>query len=443
MKRMRVSVIAAAIAISTIASFQSSQGDSARRPNVIVISIDTLRPDHLGCYGYHRRTSPAIDAFRREAVLFRTVIASAPSTLPSHASIFTSLAPQHHGASHTAGIPLGSQFVSLTEVLHDAGYRTGAYVAGGQLAPEFGLNQGFETYVVVDDFTFEDVVASATPFLERTSGKPFFLFLHTYEVHHPYTPSPEDLKRFELSTTSSLPSYVDENLLVAINFGGKRITDADRAHIVNAYDAEIYSMDRGFRRLMTELKRLGVYDNSIIVFTSDHGEEFNEHGMMGWHSHTLYDELLRIPLIVRFPGGAHAGKEIGGLVRAVDISPIILDASGVPHPAQFDGFSLATALARGRAPASAALLWQEPAIGSTEKHWGLRTMDWKLYDGKVFDLRKDPHERNDLASKNRPLANGLSSHFHALLRQRPLPETQAIAPDPATIDKLRSLGYIQ
>jgi len=439
-KAIRVTIT---IATCVIASFGALRADTVRRPNVILISIDTLRADHLGCYGYPRGTSPTIDAFRREAVLFRTVIASAPSTLVSHASIFTSLAPQHHGATHAKSIPLSPKFVTLAEVMRDGGYRTAAYVAGGQLAPEFGLNQGFESYTTVDEDTFDGIVAHSTPFLEQSKGTPFFLFLHTYETHHPYTPAPEDLKRFEPSPISSLPPSINIELLTEINFGRKRINDADRAHIVNDYDAEIYSMDRGFRRLITVLKRLGLYDNSMIVFTSDHGEEFGEHGMMGWHSHTLYDELLRIPLIVRFPSGMHAGKEVSGMVRGVDIAPIILTTTGVPHPPQFDQFSLATALRRHQVPASAVLLMMESPGPPTDANTGLRTKDWKLVGKKLFDLRKDPRELNDIAVKQATVSGGLTVQFYALLRQRPQPNTQSVVPDQETIEMLKSLGYIQ
>jgi arylsulfatase A-like enzyme len=142
-------------------------------------------------------------------------------------------------------------------------------------------------------------------------------------------------------------------------------------------------------------------------------------------------------LIVRFPGGVHGGKEVSGLVRGVDIAPMILDTTRVPHPAQFDGFSLATALARGRVRASSVLLWKE-----METHGGLRTPDWKMFDGQVYDLRKDPLERTNLTLRNRNAADRLSTQFHAMLRQRPLPNTKAIVPDQETVDKLRSLGYI-
>jgi len=423
---------------------RASRGSSSRRPNVILISIDTLRADHLGCYGYDKPTTPALDAFRREGVLFRTAIASAPSTLPSHASIFTALAPQHHGASHTHAIPLAERFVTLTEVLRDAGYRTAAWVGGGQLSPEYGLKQGFDSYEVVDDGTFEQVVARATPFLEAEDKRPFFLFLHSYEVHHPYWPSPEEEARFDSSASSTtLPSYIDVRLLSDINDGAMHIGAADVTHIANTYDAEISSMDNGVRRLAGELKRLGIYDDSIIVFTSDHGEEFGERGFVGWHAHTLYDELLRVPLIVRFPSALRAGAEIGGVVRSIDIAPMILEAIGIPRIAPFDHFSLATALARGRVRASDVLLWRESPPGDAVEHDGLRTPDWKLIDGHLYDLQHDPGERKDVAAANPAIASDLTARMNALIRSQPRPNTHAIAPDNETTQKLRALGYLQ
>lgn len=413
------------------------------RPNVILISIDTLRPDHLGCYGYARNTTPALDAFRSESVLFRSVIASAPSTLPSHASLFTSLAPQHHGASHTRSTPLAPGFLTLTEVLRDSGFRTAAYVGGVQLAPEFGLNQGFDSYVEVDDGTLEQVIGRARPFLHGWRKGPFFLFLHTYQVHHPYWPSPEERARFETASSTILPSYIDKRLLEHINRGDVRADDADRAHIRNAYDSEISSMDESFGELIAELKRLGLYDGSIIVFTSDHGEELGERGFMGWHSHTLYDELLRIPLLIRFPKGQYGGLEIRGTMRSVDIAPLILEKLAIARPAQFSHFSLATTLARHQVPAAPVLVWRESPPGDSREHDGIVAGPLKLADGHVYDRSRDPLEKHDLASAQPALAETLTNQLNALIRERPRPAVHPIVPNPETIEKLRSLGYLQ
>jgi arylsulfatase A-like enzyme len=437
-----VAAVLASVAASAL-FFASRDVGRGAAPNVILISIDTLRADHLGCYGYARPTSPAIDAFCREAVRFRTAIASAPSTLTSHASILTGLAPQHHGASHTQAIPLADGFLTLPEVFKQAGYRTAAWTGGVQLAPEYGLTQGFDTYAIVDDGTFAQVVAAATPFLADAARRPFFLFLHSYEVHHPYTPREADLAAFEPLPISSLPAHVDVPLLQRINFGGRRISDADRAHIVNTYDAEIVNMDRGFRQLVDELKRLAIYDNTIVAFTSDHGEEFGEHGWTGWHSHTLYDELLRVPLIVRLPAGAHGGAAIDGAVSGPEVAAMILDAAGIERPEQFHPFNLAETLARGRAPGAAALLWMESLPHDPGPNHGLRTEEFKFVDGRVYDLGRDPAERVDVSLQQPRIAAALASQMAEMIRARPKPDTKAIAPDQATVDRLRALGYIR
>jgi len=433
--------VATGTCILVAAARPARQG--VRRPNVILISIDTLRADHLGCYGYDADTTPGIDAFRRESVLFRNVIASAPSTLPSHASMLTSLAPQHHGASHSASKPLASEVVTVTEVLRDAGYRTAAFVGGGQLAPEFGLNQGFESYEVIDDGTLSQVGARALPFLEEVRDRPFFLVLHSYQVHHPYSPSIDRLARIEPALESAIPTYLGLELIDQINSGKMQIDAVDRKHIVDLYDSEISEMDDGFIALIADLKRLGLYDNSIIVFTSDHGEEFGEHGFMAWHSHTLYDELLHVPLLVRFPSAKYATREIGGVVRSVDIAPMILESAGIPRPRQFRDFRLAETMKRGTGIDAPTLLWMESPPGDTARHDGFRTAEWKLIGDRLYDLRNDPRETTDVATSFPAIAHDLTEKMNALIRDRAAPGVTATVPEPETIQRLRSLGYVK
>lgn len=421
----------------------SSATKERRKPDIILISIDTLRPDHLGCYGYARPTSPNIDQFRRDAVLFETTIAAAPSTLPSHASLFTSLPSQHHGASHTKGIPLAPSLVTITEVLRNAGYETAAIVGGAQLAPEFGLTQGFDTYDVAENGTFEQVAGRALERIARRGRNPLFLFLHTYQVHHPYTPNPHDLATIEPHTRSQLPPAIDKNLLVSINAGLVHAGPEDRRHIVAAYDAEIVGMDRGMGNLMAGLKRRDLYDDVLVIFTSDHGEEFGERGFMGWHSHTLFEELLRVPLLVKFPDRRHAGRTIGGVMRSVDIAPMILETAGLPRHEQFQRFSLATALARGRARAAPVLLWRESAPEDRAQHEGLRSGTWKLINDQLYDLAADPEERRNVRPARPGIAQALDSELRALVRARRPPGAKSITPSPETIESLRGLGYIR
>jgi len=414
------------------------------QPDIILISIDTLRPDHLGCYGYDRPTSPNIDRFRRDAVLFRTTIAAAPSTLPSHASLFTSLAPQHHGASHTGRIPLAPSLVTIAEVLRDSGYETAAIVGGGQLAPEWGLTQGFETYEMAWDETFEQIAGRAADRIARRTRRPLFLFLHTYQIHHPYMPDVLDLERVHRAAGSELPFAIEPARLAEMNEGLIPYSAQDRDHVVALYDGEIAGMDRGMGDLVAELKRLGMYDRALILFTSDHGEEFGEHGFLGWHSHTLFEELLRVPLLMKLPDGRRAGTEIGGVMRSLDIAPMILEAAGLPAHPQFRQFTLAGALARGQTRAVPALLWMEPSPGTTHSRDGIRTDRWKLSEDRLYDLVGDPQETRDVAREVPEVARRLAAERTSMRNARRAPgKGPAITPSQETIDSLRALGYVQ
>jgi len=440
-------------------------------PTVILVSIDTLRPDRLGCYGNRHPTSPNIDRFAGDSVLFTEAIAQAPSTLPSHATIFTSLLPTHHGAFFSRRTPLPASIPTLATELRAAGYRTAAFTGGGQIAPEFGLDRGFDTYGVnVGGSDFSSAVRAGLGWLEEDPGHPAFLFLHTYEVHHPFTPKPAMLAVFDDGYDGELPAEISKDLLTRINTGEAVITDRDLAHIVAAYDAEIRSVDGAFGRFLAGLGELGLLEDSIVIFTSDHGEEFGEHGVVGWHSHTLYDELLRVPLLIRFPGGRDGGLSIEEQVRLLDLAPTVLAAVGVTAPAGFEGVDL-TRVIRGLPTPLPAVSQLDLPIGEVEL--SLRTKSWKLYprrafagdpfaDGPppipvrvrnlierwrspfaLFNLQTDPGELRDVVDQRPQVAGSLSSSLSALAgaRLHPAPEPTVVV-DLATQERLRALGYV-
>jgi arylsulfatase A-like enzyme len=422
------------------------------RPFVLV-SIDTLRPDHLGCYGYGRPTSPDIDAFRRDAILFRQAVAQAPSTLPSHASILTSLIPPHHGASIANNLALPLEVTTLAEVLRSDGYATASFNGGIQLDPSWGLDQGFETYVsvkprtataealvdVLDRFAHE--VDLAERWVESHPGRPFFLFLHTYEVHHPYTPDPAEMDLFRDGYTGPLPDRITVDLIRRINDGKLEVDARDRQHVVDAYDAEIHSMDEAFGQLIRFLKAKGLYDPALIVFTSDHGEEFGEHGRLGWHSHTLFDELLRVPLLVKLPFSRLGGTRVDRQVRGIDVAPTALAALGLAAPPAFEG---ANALAVG-VPASPDALesFSSRDVVEPNASVALRTPVWKLYDGRLFDLTADPGETRNVAASHADVALRLRQHLRAAVAARPRPGKRVAAPDDEVRERLRALGYVE
>jgi arylsulfatase A-like enzyme len=409
----------------------------APRHDVILISIDTLRPDHLGCYGYPRPTSPAIDAFCDDAVVFEQAIAHAPSTLPSHASIFTSALPHHHGAAASSRRALSPDAITLAEELSDAGYMTAAFTGGGQLDAAFGIAQGFDEYHEVAPLDFGRTVEIGLQMLLERDEAPLFVFLHTYEVHHPYRPKPEHLAHFESDYAGELPRDIEVELLEQINAGERAIDDADLAHIVATYDAGVRSMDAAFEQLIAGLKAAGLYEDALIVFTSDHGEEFLERSHVGWHSHTLYDELLKVPLIMKLPGRELAGTRVSELVRGIDIAPSILGALERRGPNVWDGVDL---LARLRAPSDQGLFAISALDGDSIDHTSIRSSEWKLIERALFDLAQDPGETQAVSDAQR--AAKLKRKLKQTVSARQAYRGEVVELDDATVEALEALGYV-
>ena len=454
---------------TTLIAASRQVGDDA--PIVILISIDTLRADHLGCYGSPAPTSPSIDRFRERSVLFEWVIAQAPSTLPSHATMLTSLLPEHHGAFFARRAPLPTSIPTLATVLEGAGYRTAAFTGGGQIAPEFGLDRGFEIYGVNQGGSdFQAAVEAGLEWLALGQRRPSFLFLHTYEVHHPYEPDLELLAIFDDGYDGFLAPHISREDLERINRGETTIEERDLDHIIAAYDAEIRSVDQAFAILLAGLEGLGLDDDALIVFTSDHGEEFGEHGVVGWHSHTLYDELLRVPLVIRFPGGRYAGTTVNAQVRLLDLAPTVLGVAGVDVPEGFEGVDL-TKVLTGTATSLPAVSQLDMPFG--ENQISLRTARWKLYpraafagdpfaDGPpplairarkfisrwrrpfaLFDLATDPGETVDVIRAHEDASGALRRTLGNLrtARREPPPAPTVIV-DVTTEERLRALGYL-
>jgi arylsulfatase A-like enzyme len=409
--------------------------------NVILISIDTLRADHLGCYGYPRPTTPYIDELARDSVIFDQTIAHAPSTLHSHASMLSSLLPQHHQASWANKTRLPEEVLTLPEVLSQTGFRTVAFTGGGQVDPVFGLNQGFEVYRQVRDQRFHGTVQEAVRWLNSNQRSPFFMFLHTYEVHHPYTPEPEHLALFSTDYEGPLPRDIGIDLLLEINRGEIELAEEDLQYIVDTYDAEIRSMDEGLQRLVDYLREQDLYERTMIVLTSDHGEELGEHGIVGWHAHGLYDEVLRVPLIAKYPFSRHAGGVVERQVRSLDIPPTILATLGLEIPDDFLGVDV-TALLTGGVEMSLPAISRMDLPGSRDVT-SLRTARWKLNQRSLFDLTVDPKERQDLAANRHQTVAELDALVAAEVERRPRHETTKVVVPKETAARLKALGYLQ
>ncbi len=352
--------------------------------NVILISLDTLRADHLGCYGYSRPTSPFLDELAKRGTLFETAIVQLPGTLPSHMSIFTGLYPNEHGVFPPNGA-LASNIPTLPEVLREAGYRTAGFTEGGYVAGHFGFDRGFEFF---DDEVpkltndIEVVFSRGLEFLQnQRKNQPFFLFLHTYAIHDPYFPplpyttlyldglgTPESFEdQFGFYRHSEMPLMNPERteehrriykatkhlvnrglppgadlptgpFLAAINRGEPRnLSPQSLAYYTSLYDASINYVDDVLRAFFGSLDTLGIPDNTVIIITSDHGEEFLEHGMLTHEQ--VYHECLHVPLIILSPG--HTGaRRVQDIVRSIDLAPTIFEMTKVKPPTPVSGLSL-------------------------------------------------------------------------------------------------------
>jgi arylsulfatase A-like enzyme len=437
----RVAALPAPSATSAMPA--TSAGGEAAPRGCILISIDTLRYDHLGCDGYALPTSPRIDRFRQDAVLFVAAIAQAPSTLASHASLLTSLLPPQHGASFKNGTALAPGVLTLAELLRRRGIATASFNDGGQISPEFGLGRGFDRYrsqqVGPRTAHLATQVAQTIAWLRQHPAQPFFLFLHTYEVHHPYTPDAAHLALFETGPyRGPLPATETSfETLARINDGYLRLGAGDLRHVTDTYDGEIREMDDAFGSLIEFLVASGLYDQTAILFTSDHGEEFGEHGKVGWHSHTLYDELLRVPLLIKYPGSAHAGGTVTRQVRSIDLAPTVLRLMELPAAAAFQGRDL-TPLVQGHV---------EPArlaVGNLDGGGvpAIRTQGWKLIANHLFDLVHDPGETLDVSARYPDIAAFLAARRDALLAGAPPARGPVAHLSARATAELASLGYI-
>jgi arylsulfatase A-like enzyme/Tfp pilus assembly protein PilF len=419
-----------ALAIACIALIRFSPTFGARRPNVLIVTIDTLRADHLGCYGYRAARTPHIDQLATEGVLCTDAIAAAPITMPSHSSILTGLLPPAHGVRDNGAYALGDDNVTLAERLKARGYSTQAFVSAIVLARRYNLTQGFDGYD--DDLWAEDspklfmirdrpaarTADRAIAWLERWAGtperKPFFLWVHFFDPHQPYEASAEDA-----------------------------------AGAATPYDAEITSADRGVGRLLEALRARGVLDDTLVVLTADHGESLGEHGEKT-HALFVYDATVRVPLVLRYPRLLPKGTVYPGSVRSVDIVPTVLAALRLPGGRETQGRDLLDPL-RGRSapldlPQYAESLLSELGFGMAPLY-SVRQGGFKFIRAprpELYDLRNDPRELHNLYATDRGRAGRLERELDRLL-QESARQAHAARENPMSRESeeaLRALGYV-
>jgi arylsulfatase A-like enzyme len=468
-------------------------------PSVIVVSVDTLRRDRLNCYGYRARTlSPNIDALAADSVLFENAVAAAPWTTPSHMSLFTSLAPSSHGITTSfrrlvldigAGTvqALPESRVTLAEALAGHGFRTAAFTGGSTLAPAIGFGQGFSVYDTSMVKMSPAGMGRMKAWVGRQRGRPFFLFWHTFEVHNPYLDTRfvgEVLPAGDAREVEGVMGEVRRRLArspVPPRVWARlaRLEPHFRELSSALYDGGVASMDRWVGDLVGFLRQSGLYESALIVFTSDHGEELWDRApgsLFGAHGHTLYDEMVRVPLLIKLPGRAYAGARVAAPAGSIDVMPTVLDVLGLPPAAEAEGRSLRP-LWEGR-DSGGRIAFSE-ALAFDEEKKSVRTARFKYIlavppaevarhgrryvpreaQRQLFDLMADPGEHHDLlsqegaaaapAGETLAAAEGLDGDVQEL--DRALREHVGAGDGDAvkaqlseeTMERLRALGYVE
>jgi arylsulfatase A-like enzyme/Flp pilus assembly protein TadD len=398
-------------------------GLAGRRPtSLLLVTIDTLRADRLGCYGHAGAETPVLDGLARRGARFTSVLAAVPLTGPSHATLLTGLPPPVHGVRDNVNFSLDARHRTLATLLKQRGYRTAAFVGAYPVAADLGFAQGFDSY----DEGFHqkpvpgqgaerpanEVADTAIRWLERLGGEPFFVWAHFYDPHAPYTPPPPYADRFR----------------------------------ERPYDGEIAFVDAQLGRLLEALRRGGRERDTVVAVTSDHGEALGDHGEET-HAVLVYQSTLHVPFLLAGPG-VPQGLLVDARIGGVDLAPTLLGLLGAEAPAALHGRDLRAALRGGRPPH--APLYAESLFGRLNCRWSsLRALvdgDWKLIQGartELYDLARDPGERSDRAAAEPERARRMAGTLAAALRKMtPRGDSaRAIALSAEQEERLRSLGY--
>lgn len=407
-------------------------GEGVEKPNVILVTLDTTRADHLACYGYAGVSTPNLDAIAGRGVLFEQAATATPLTLPSHTTIMTGMLPTYHGVRVNGNTALGDDQTTLAEVLAGRGYETGAFIAAFVLDGRWGLKQGFAHYD--DQFDLKkykhldlgevqrpgnEVVDAALAWLESAKSKPFFAWVHLYDPHVPYAP-PEP--------------YASE-------YG--------RGGPSGAYDGEIAFMDAQIGRLTGWLSRNGLDRSTVLVLVGDHGEALGSHGE-GTHGYFIYDCAMHVPLLVETPFEALRGKRVPAQVSTADVFPTILGLVGAASPVKAQGRSL-LGLMFDPAAADAVPAYGEAMASNIQFGWSalhaLRTPRYKYIDAprpELYDLAADAGEQINLLDRAPDTARRMKAELGRLMAEtgRDAPAPQAADLDKETMERLSALGYV-
>lgn len=428
----------------------SRPGTETGPPNFLLISIDALRADHLSCYGYDRHTSPVLDRLASRGTRFSRAFANTHGTPPSHATLFSSLYQETHrvgvgtGQVTPADNTMPAEIEMVQEILGGAGWSTVAVTGGGYMAARFGFNRGFDDYV------------DAPRRVDRAAGilfehlrdavarrRPVFAFLHTYQVHSPYDP-PRRFRSLFGEFQGSIEA-TSEALLEINSSATREFSREDFEYLESLYDGEIRFTDEVLGRLLDSLEGIGFLDQTIVIVTSDHGEEFGEHGGV-LHGGKLFEELLHVPLIIS-GNGIDSGVVDPSLVSLVDIAPTVLALAGLEVPRTMEGRNV---FDRSPSPGK----WRDQRVFAqySDGLYCVRTPRWKLLQRaanqrvKLFDLRRDPGEQSNLGERYPDVAKRLVSELEEWRSRRPrleLGPRQGLELSDEMADELRALGYVE
>jgi arylsulfatase A-like enzyme/Tfp pilus assembly protein PilF len=399
-----------------------------RRPNLVLVTIDTLRPDHLHCYGYDQIQTPNIDSLASQGFRFTQAFTPIPITLPSHSVMLTGTYPMMSGMHDFSGNVLSPAQPTLGTVLKAQGYDTGAVIAAAVLDRRFGLNRGFDFYYDHFDFSrlaetnldlmerpASQVVDQALSWLARPRTKPFFLWIHLYDPHHPYKP----------------PAPFNETYKSTL------------------YDGEIAYADSQLGRVLDYLKKRTLYDRTLIVLAGDHGEGLGEHGEQT-HGFFIYNSTLHVPLIIKpLVGAKISSKLVATQVSLVDLMPTTLGLVNVPVPNQVQGKNLAKALQQGT-DAAGSSLYSETYLPRIHFNWselrGLQVRNYHFISApkpELYDDSTDPQEQHNLYTEKSAVSGELKSQLATVIRQYTTGHemAQKSTLDPILAERLQALGY--
>lgn len=435
-------------------------GDAAesRGLNVVLVLVDALRADRLGAYGHPGGLTPEIDALAEQALVFTDAHANAPSTVRSVASLFTSTLPPVHRVSappgqgdelHLSALP--EEMLLAPEHFQRFGYTTIMVTGKGWITPEVNYDQGVNEYVLLDDRADRNMVAAAVEALERRRERPFFLYLHLLDLHDYYHSEVLFERHADIASSASprlqeLRGRSPGEIYDALYTAPESFTQEDVELLSRVYDRELARTDAELGRLVDALGALDLLGDTLIVLTSDHGEQFGEHGLLGHGGDGFHDEVLRIPFLVAGPGLFEARRDVEDTVGSVDFIPTIADLVGLEPATEWQGHSpLAGTGSRSE---------DRPVIATNRRTWKLLTPAWAYiyssrYDREeLYDRRVDPGERIDLAAERptevarfRELLEsalaGAREHPYVSLRGNEVRVSEEVE------DTLRSLGYIR